>query len=73
MFNEDGRFLRAFGSQGNQEGKVITIKLSFLVMPPYVCINLIKTFETFCLCIARAIISPLWCFILQRQRSDCCN
>lgn len=72
MFNEDGRFLRAFGSQGNQEGKVITIKLSFLVMPHslYVCINLI---ETFYLCIARAIISPLWCFILQRQRSDCCN
>lgn len=27
VFNEDGRFLRAFGSQGNQEGKVIRIKL----------------------------------------------
>ena len=49
MFNEDGRFLRAFGSQGSQEGKVITIKLSFLVMPHslYACINLIKTFEKF--------------------------
>ena len=25
LFNEDGRFLRAFGSQGNQEGKVMLL------------------------------------------------